>query len=166
MNEQTISAVSSRLANASAAPDHVRPLQLLVVTHDQRLLKRLITATSAARAIQICGWVSAAEELAATTDIESLDIALIDFDMPLWASVGAIRHLFTQTPTVQIMAVFSAANTAEAMSAVRAGANACLLKEGQSGAQMTQALQALAAGPSTISPEIARQLVNAIRQPH
>lgn len=144
----------------------IRPLQLLVVSFDQQLIKTLIMATGTSEKVKLCGWISVTDEFSGPAAHHQPDIALIDFDMPLWASTGAADQVFRRWPDAQMMAVFSSGKTGDALNAVLAGANACLVKDGQSPAQLNQALEGLAAGSSTISPEIARLLINALRHTH
>ncbi len=141
-----------------------RPLQLLIVSFDQQLLKTLIMAAGASEALALCGWISTVDELSGPAGRLPPDITLIDFDMPLWASMGAVDQVLERWPDSQIMAVFSPGKTGDALNAVLAGANACLVKERQPPAQLNEALCGLAAGTSPLSPEIARLLVNALRR--
>lgn len=95
-----------------------------------------------------------------------MDLAIVDLEPPINDSLSAMSLIANLRPNVQVMALMSRHSLDAATVAVQAGAQSCLLKETSGAHDVIAALSGLMIGTSTISPRIARVLINRLRQLH
>lgn len=157
---------SLRSQNADEAPNVSEPLHLLLVTQDHYLVRQMITACGLDQRLQISGWAAGETELCDFVEAQSFDLALIDLDLPFLTSIGAIQLIAGKPALAQVLVVLSGKNIESVMSAVHAGVQAYLLKDKNSSRQMVEALIELNGGACSISPEIARFLVERFQHTH
>jgi two-component system, NarL family, response regulator LiaR len=92
------------------------------------------------------------------------DVILMDLMMPGMDGSSATRLIRQQFPNVQVIALTSFKDEGLVQSALQAGAIGYLLKD-VSADELAQAIREAHAGRASLSPEIARALVNAANQP-
>jgi two-component system, NarL family, response regulator NreC len=82
------------------------------------------------------------------------DVAVLDIGMPLLNGVEATRQIVRRAPSVRVLILSMHSEQAYVTQAVQAGARGYLLKE-SAGAELIEAIAAVAAGRSYFSPAVA-----------
>jgi DNA-binding NarL/FixJ family response regulator len=83
------------------------------------------------------------------------DVAILDIGMPLLNGIEATRQIVRRTPAVRVLILSMHSDQAYVTQAVQAGARGYLLKE-SAGAELLEAIAAVAAGKSYFSPAVAQ----------
>tara|TARA_R110002049_G_scaffold302057_1_gene494605 strand:+ start:283 stop:708 length:426 start_codon:yes stop_codon:yes gene_type:complete len=141
-------------------------LRVLVMSGDSLLVGSLTDACRADGRTELAATVGSAEAAFQAIQCEPFDLALIDFDLPILESIGAVQMIASAGTHTEVMVVLSMANIGGVLSAVQAGANSVLTKERTNSQEVVQALVRLCAGESSISPEIARHLIERYQRTH
>ena len=87
------------------------------------------------------------------------DVAILDVGMPLLNGVEATRQIVRRAPGVRVLILSMHADEAYVTQAIRAGAAGYLLKD-SAGADLLNAIGALAAGKSFFSPAVAKVMLD------
>jgi DNA-binding NarL/FixJ family response regulator len=82
------------------------------------------------------------------------DVAVLDIGMPLLNGVEATRQIVRRAPSVRVLILSMHSEQAYVTQAVQAGARGYLLKE-SAGAELIEAIAAVAAGRTYFSPAVA-----------
>jgi two-component system, NarL family, response regulator NreC len=88
------------------------------------------------------------------------DIALLDLGMPVMNGVEAARQIARRTPETATIMLTQAADDAQVIDALRAGARGYVLKA-QGGDELLTAIAEVARGATYLSPEVSRGVVDA-----
>jgi two-component system, NarL family, response regulator NreC len=83
------------------------------------------------------------------------DVAVLDIGMPLLNGIEATRQIVRRAPSVRVLILSMHSDQAYVTQAVQAGARGYLLKE-SAGAELIEAIAAVAAGKSFFSPAVAQ----------
>jgi two-component system response regulator NreC len=83
------------------------------------------------------------------------DVAVLDIGMPLLNGIEATRQIVRRAPAVRVLILSMHSDQAYVTQAVQAGARGYLLKE-SAGAELLEAIAAVAAGKSYFSPAVAQ----------
>ena len=83
------------------------------------------------------------------------DVAVLDIGMPLLNGIEATRQILRRAPSVRVLILSMHSEQAYVTQAVQAGARGYLLKE-SAGAELIEAIAAVAAGRSYFSPSVAQ----------
>jgi DNA-binding NarL/FixJ family response regulator len=83
------------------------------------------------------------------------DLAILDIGMPLLNGIEATRQIVRRAPGVRVLILSMHSDQAYVTQAVQAGARGYLLKE-SAGAELLEAIAAVAAGKSYFSPAVAQ----------
>ena len=83
------------------------------------------------------------------------DVAVLDIGMPLLNGIEATRQIVRRAPSVRVLILSMHSEQAYVTQAVQAGARGYLLKE-SAGAELIEAIAAVAAGRSYFSPAVAQ----------
>lgn len=83
------------------------------------------------------------------------DVAVLDIGMPLLNGIEATRQIARRAPSVRVLILSMHSDQAYVTQAVQAGARGYLLKE-SAGAELIEAIAAVAAGKSYFSPAVAQ----------
>jgi DNA-binding NarL/FixJ family response regulator len=108
--------------------------------------------------IQVVGEASDGEEAVALVAREKPDVAIFDVQMPRLNGLEAARQLKTQSPDTRILVLTAYDDEPYIFAAFRAGASGYLLKT-TTPDELCQAVRAIAAGESALSPTIAKKLL-------
>jgi DNA-binding NarL/FixJ family response regulator len=83
------------------------------------------------------------------------DVAVLDIGMPLLNGIEATRQITRRAPAVRVLILSMHSDQAYVTQSIQAGARGYLLKE-SAGAELIEAIAALAAGKSYFSPAVAQ----------
>lgn len=136
----------------------------VIVVDDQELFRSGLVALLQERGITVLGDAGlGAEGVRLAADMHP-DVAIMDLSMPGMSGVEATQRLTAAAPLVRVMVLTVASDERHVMDALLAGASGYLLKDA-SIEQIVEGIRATARGESMISPRIAGQLVQRLRQP-
>lgn len=126
----------------------------------RQALRHLLEAESDIRVVGEAGDGRSAEALA---ERYHPDVVLMDISMPGIDGVAATRNLKSDVPGVKVVILTMFAEDGHVIRAIRAGADAYLLKNTES-ARVIDAIRAVARGESVIEPQLATKLLNEFRR--
>jgi DNA-binding NarL/FixJ family response regulator len=90
------------------------------------------------------------------------DIVLMDLHMPIKGGVAATREITSAQPNTQVLVLTTLDDDETVFEAVRAGAQAYLLKDA-SEEELLETIRALKRGESRLTPQIARKVMDQFR---
>jgi two-component system nitrate/nitrite response regulator NarL len=139
------------------------PIRLMVVD-DHTLFRRGLTALLGAderfAVVAEAGDASQAQRVAAEVQP---DVILLDNHLPGVRGVDALPGLREAAPRAQVLMLTMSEDEGDLAAALRGGARGYLLKSADSEV-LARAIERVAAGESTLSPEMADKLVSAFQQ--
>jgi DNA-binding NarL/FixJ family response regulator len=91
------------------------------------------------------------------------DVVLMDLHMPVKGGVAATREIVQSQPATQILVLTTLDDDETVFEAVRAGAQAYLLKDADE-AELLETVRALKRGESRLTPQIARKVLDQFRR--
>lgn len=91
-------------------------------------------------------------------------VILMDLNMPGISGIEVTRNIKRDFPEIQIIILSASAETYEINEVLQAGANGFLLKS-VTGPELQEAIFAVVAGGSVLSPSVTRSLLTALSQP-
>lgn len=123
-------------------------------------LSELLAATDPA--LHVAGSVTSAEE--ALEQIPELlpDVVLMDIHLPGMTGTEAIRRLALTCPSVKVLVISGSAQDRDVMEAILAGARGYILKTSPV-EEITAGIHVAAEGGSVLSPMVASQLLDHVR---
>lgn len=138
----------------AAAPQAIR----VVIVDDHALFRRGLDRVLADEPdIEVVG--EAADGIEAVARVRELtpDVAIMDVRMPRATGIEAARTIGTAVPETKVIMLTVSDDASDLYEAVRAGVNGYLLKEVAIG-EVADAVRAVAAGHSLVSPSMASKL--------
>jgi len=91
------------------------------------------------------------------------DVILMDLHMPIKGGVAATREITSAQPSTQVLVLTTLDDDETVFEAVRAGAQAYLLKDASED-DLLETIRALQRGESRLTPQIARKVMDQFRQ--
>src|SRR5271168_3457762 len=148
----------------NAPPGTDPPVIRIVIAEDQAVVRRgavLLLAMEPDMEVvgQACNGVEA-------VDLALLlrpDVILMDLHMPLKSGVAATREITRALPGTQILVLTTLDDDETVFEAVRAGAQAYLLKDADE-SELLETIRALRRGESRLTPQIARKVMDQFRR--
>jgi DNA-binding NarL/FixJ family response regulator len=134
------------------------------VVDDHDLFRRGLADLLEDRGIEVVGQAGLGAEGVRLARELSPDVVLMDLSMPGMSGVEATQRLASAAPRTRVLILTVVADEGHVMDALLAGACGYLLKDAPI-ENLVEGIEAAARGESLISPLIARQLVNRIREP-
>jgi DNA-binding NarL/FixJ family response regulator len=142
------------------AGDHVR----VVVIDDHDLFRGGLVQLLEERGIEVLGQAGlAADGIRQVCDLNP-DVALMDLTMPGMSGIEATQRLAATAPLVRVLVLTIAVDEQSVTDALLAGACGYLIKDAPIN-QIVEGIRSAARGESSISPRIASQLVQRVREP-
>src|SRR5512135_3122781 len=108
--------------------------------------------------IRVVAEANDGEEAVALVAREQPDIALLDIQMPRLSGLDAARRIRKETPQVRLLMLTAYEDEPYILAALQAGVNGYLLKTASSD-ELVHAVHAVAEGETTLSPAVAKKLV-------
>jgi len=134
------------------------PCRILLVEDDPVLRERfarILSTWPEGRLVAACATLAEAQR---ALRAEPIDLLITDLRLPDGHGTQAIRLLRATRPQAEAMVISVLADDQTVISAIEAGATGYLLKDADS-LELIEAIEALRAGSSPISPSIARVIV-------
>jgi DNA-binding NarL/FixJ family response regulator len=140
------------------------PTIRIVIAEDQALVRRgaalLISLEPDMEVVgQACNGVEAVE----LAQLLKPDVILMDLHMPLKGGVAATREITQALPATQVLVLTTLNDDETVFEAVRAGAQAYLLKDADE-SELLETIRALRRGESRLTPQIARKVMDQFRR--
>jgi DNA-binding NarL/FixJ family response regulator len=104
-----------------------------------------------------------AEQAVALATQHTPDVVLMDLNLPGLPGTVAIRRIAERLPHVRVLVLSASAAEPDVLEAVKAGASGYLLKSA-TGAELTAAVQQVAAGDPVFSPSLAALVLGEFRR--
>ena len=140
------------------------PIRVLVVD-DHVIVRQGIRALLAeSEDIEVVGEADNGLEAIRQAESAKPDVILMDLVMPEMGGIEAIRHISTQRPNVRFLVITTYSGDDLVFSAIKAGAQGYLLKDSGAG-QLVGAIHQVHRGEPSLHPDIARKLMQEIKQP-
>jgi DNA-binding NarL/FixJ family response regulator len=135
----------------------------VVIAEDQALVRRgTALLLSMAPDMECVGQASNGDEAVKLALILRPDIVLMDLHMPIKGGVAATREITSAQPNTQVLVLTTLDDDETVFEAVRAGAQAYLLKDA-SEEELLETIRALRRGESRLTPQIARKVMDQFR---
>lgn len=153
----------STIAEPSAPAPHAAPRIRVLIADDQALIRRgMAMLLDAAPDIEVVG--QAADGIEAVELARRLlpDVVLMDLHMPRKGGVLATREISAALPHTRVMVLTTFDRDDLVFDAVRAGAQAYLLKDA-SEEEVLDTVRAVHRGESRLTPQIARKVMDQFR---
>ena len=135
----------------------------IVIAEDQALVRRgTALLLSMAPDMECVGQASNGDEAVKLALLLHPDVVLMDLHMPIKSGVAATREITTAQPKTQVLVLTTLDDDETVFEAVRAGAQAYLLKDA-SEEELLETIRALRRGESRLTPQIARKVMDQFR---
>ncbi len=139
-------------------------IRVLIVDDHPVVREGLAAVLEDTKDVRVVGAVGSAEEALTSVGVGLPDVILLDLELPGMNGVDAIPRLTAAAPRPRII-VLTAYDTEErVLGALKAGAAGYLLK-GAGAAEIVQAIRAVAAGGSYLTPRVATRVVAHVSAP-
>jgi DNA-binding NarL/FixJ family response regulator len=136
----------------------------IVIAEDQALVRRGATILlSMEPDMEVVGQARNGVEAVELAQLLHPDVVLMDLHMPLKGGVAATREITQVLPNTQILVLTTLNDDETVFEAVRAGAQAYLLKDADED-ELLETIRALKRGESRLTPQIARKVMDQFRR--
>ncbi len=147
----------------SDQPSH-QPATRIVIAEDQALVRRgLALLLSMEPDMEVVGQARNGVEAVELAKNLHPDVILMDLHMPLKGGVSATREITRLQPSCQVLVLTTLNDDETVFEAVRAGAQAYLLKDASED-ELLETIRALRRGESRLTPQIARKVMDQFRR--
>jgi DNA-binding NarL/FixJ family response regulator len=136
----------------------------IVIAEDQALVRRgAAILLSMEPDMEVVGQARNGIEAVELAQLLHPDVVLMDLHMPLKGGVAATREITRDLPKTQILVLTTLNDDETVFEAVRAGAQAYLLKDVDED-ELLETIRALRRGESRLTPQIARKVMDQFRR--
>ena len=140
------------------------PAIRIVIAEDQALVRRgAAILLSMEPDMEVVGQARNGVEAVELAQLLHPDVVLMDLHMPLKGGVAATREITQVLPNTQILVLTTLTDDETVFEAVRAGAQAYLLKDADED-ELLETIRALKRGESRLTPQIARKVMDQFRR--
>jgi DNA-binding NarL/FixJ family response regulator len=137
--------------------EQIQPIRVLIVDDHVVVRQGIRLLVSTEPAIQIVGEANDGGEAVCQAKRLLPDIILMDLVMPPEHGIKPIARIKQDHPQIKIIALTTFLDNLKISEALRAGAEGCLIKDGD-GQAILQAIQAVRRGESLLHPRFTRKL--------
>jgi DNA-binding NarL/FixJ family response regulator len=142
--------------------DH--PMIRIVIAEDQALIRRGVAILLSMESdMEVVGQARNGVEAVELAQLLQPDVILMDLHMPLKGGVAATREITRSLPNTQILVLTTLNDDETVFEAVRAGAQAYLLKDADE-EELLETIRGLQRGESRLTPQIARKVMDQFRR--
>jgi DNA-binding NarL/FixJ family response regulator len=136
----------------------------VVIAEDQPTVRRgTALLVSMAPDMECVGQACNGDEAVKLALLMHPDVVLMDLHMPIKGGVAATREITAAQPRTQVLVLTTLDDDETVFEAVRAGAQAYLLKD-TSEEELLETIRALRRGESRLTPQIARKVMDQFRR--
>jgi DNA-binding NarL/FixJ family response regulator len=136
----------------------------VIIAEDQALVRRGTALTlSMTPDMECVGQACNGEEVVHLAHVLCPDVVLMDLHMPIKGGVAATREITLDRPSTQVLVLTTMDDHETVFEAVRAGAQAYLLKD-VSEEELLETIRALRRGESRLTPQIARKIMDQLTE--
>ena len=145
--------------------EHDRPAAIrVVIAEDQEVVRRgAALLISMEPDMEVVGQARNGVEAVELARLLRPDVVLMDLHMPVKGGVAATREITQDLPGTQILVLTTLDDDETVFEAVRAGAQAYLLKDAAED-ELLETVRALRRGESRLTPQIARKVMDQFRR--
>jgi len=145
--------------------EHGRPPAIrVVIAEDQEVVRRgAALLISMEPDMEVVGQARNGVEAVELARLLRPDVVLMDLHMPVKGGVAATREITQELPGTQILVLTTLDDDETVFEAVRAGAQAYLLKDAAED-ELLETVRALRRGESRLTPQIARKVMDQFRR--
>ena len=145
------------------SPNHQSAIRI-VIAEDQALVRRgAALLLSMEPDMEVVGQARNGVEAVELAQTLRPDVILMDLHMPLKGGVSATREITRVQPSCQVLVLTTLNDDETVFEAVRAGAQAYLLKDASED-ELLETIRALRRGESRLTPQIARKVMDQFRR--
>lgn len=146
----------------AGSPDEAPRIRVLVAD-DQALIRRGMTLMLSVESdMEVVGQASDGVEAVEMAQRLRPDVVLMDLHMPRKGGVAATREIMLSLPHTHVLVLTTLDAEATVFEAVRAGAQAYLLKDASED-ELLETVRAVHRGESRLTPQIARKVMDQFR---
>lgn len=138
------------------------PIKVLVVDDHSVVREGIRHVLSEGGAFEVVGESSSAAEAVRAAVALRPHVIVLDISMPGGSGLHAVGDLLERVPGVRVLMLSVHDDLEYVLESVRAGAHGYLRKD-STPAELRSAIQAVAGGDAYFSPQVARQLAEAVR---
>lgn len=113
--------------------------------------------------IDLAGEAGSGEEALRFLENDTVDVVLMDLQMPGMDGIETTDHVLSQWPDVKVLILTSFGSWKKACSSLKTGASGYVLKDAQP-EELVAAIRAVAAGGSYLSAHVAAEMLNHLDQ--
>ncbi len=136
----------------------------IIIAEDQALVRRGAALLISMEAdMEVVGQARNGVEAVELSQLLHPDVVLMDLHMPLKGGVAATREITRALPATQVLVLTTLDDDETVFEAVRAGAQAYLLKDAEED-ELLETIRALRRGESRLTPQIARKVMDQFRR--
>jgi DNA-binding NarL/FixJ family response regulator len=140
------------------------PAIRVVIAEDQSTVRRgTALLLSMTPDMECVGQACNGEEAVQLAQLLRPDVVLMDLHMPVKGGVAATREITAAQPRTQVLVLTTLDDDETVFEAVRAGAQAYLLKDASED-ELLETIRALCRGESRLTPQIARKVMDQFRR--
>ncbi|HLZ97967.1 MAG TPA: response regulator transcription factor [Steroidobacteraceae bacterium] len=136
----------------------------IIIADDQALVRRgAAVLLSMEPDMEVVGQARNGVEAVELAQLLQPDVILMDLHMPLKGGVAATREITRALPSTQVLVLTTLNDDETVFEAVRAGAQAYLLKDADED-ELLETIRGLRRGESRLTPQIARKVMDQFRR--
>ncbi len=140
------------------------PAIRIIIAEDQAVVRRGAALLLSMEAdMEVVGQARNGAEAVELAQLLHPDVVLMDLHMPIKGGVAATREITQVLPNTQILVLTTLNDDETVFEAVRAGAQAYLLKDADED-ELLETIRALKRGESRLTPQIARKVMDQFRR--
>lgn len=143
--------------NEELQPARALPIRVVVVDDHPLFREGVVRTLASDQDIEVVGSGGSADDAVSLAERELPDVAILDLNMP-GGGLEAIFRIQTSCPVVKVAMLTVSEDEGNVTAALHAGARGFIAK-GVSGAELLQAIKAVAMGEHYVSPSLAAKLL-------